>query len=195
MDDPEKLMSAKYVAEHFGVCVATVRTWVEKGWLKAQLTPGGHRRYCLSDLQSFIKEREVKPLLPLTDDRRILIIDDDRDFVFLMLEFFEQYRNLSCDTAFSGFDAGNKIHQFRPDSILLDLNMPGISGFELCETLKNQKQTADIKIVAVSGDCRQSRVNKILALGADAVLAKPISVKAVQEAFQLSDTVNNVAHA
>jgi len=69
------------------------------------------------------------------------------------------------------------IHQFNPDVILLDLIMPNINGFEVCNALKNSPKTKHIKIIVLTGYFDDDNIKKAYKCGADIVLEKPISLE------------------
>ena len=108
---------------------------------------------------------------------RILIVDDDEALRSLI-------RDRLADN-YEVFDTGDSERAFvmtlqhQPDAILLDLSMPGLSGFELCQTLSSLSFTKQIPIFIVSG--RDTR-NKTFCqnLGAAAYFEKPIDFKALK---------------
>jgi DNA-binding response OmpR family regulator len=74
-----------------------------------------------------------------------------------------------------GFDALEKVKESRPDIILLDVMMPGMDGFAVCETLRNEEKTARLPIIMLSAKTDLESINKGLKLGATKYLTKPIS--------------------
>jgi two-component system alkaline phosphatase synthesis response regulator PhoP len=105
----------------------------------------------------------------------ILAIDDDDDILELIDHNLsrEGYRVLKVS---SGEQALKLAREDSPDIILLDLMLPGVSGFDLCRILKNDGQTARIPIIIVSAKDEVSDVVAGLELGADDYIAKPFSV-------------------
>jgi CheY-like chemotaxis protein len=84
--------------------------------------------------------------------RRILVVDDDRDILestALVLRT-EGYDVLTVDSGGSVIDV---VRRGRPDLVLLDMRMPGMSGAEVCASLKGDPELAGIPIVAFSADC------------------------------------------
>jgi len=81
---------------------------------------------------------------------RLLVIDDDT-LVHDMLEAELQGEGYELDRAFSGQEGLERAEQTKPDVIVLDLNMPGMSGFEVAEMLKRSEGTARIPIVVFTG--------------------------------------------
>ena len=104
----------------------------------------------------------------------ILIIDDDATIRLLMRDFLtdEQY---SIEEAENGNDALERIKQHQPDLVLLDVNMPGINGFEVCYKIRKLYGDTDISIVMVTGLDDSASIEKAYALGATDFISKPIN--------------------
>lgn len=108
---------------------------------------------------------------------RILAIDDNLDNL-ITLQAMLKLLIEDCEifTATSGRQGIEMAMEEQPDTILLDIHMPGIDGFETCRLLKQNSSTSHIPVIiltAISTDSK-SRV-KALELGADAFLSKPIN--------------------
>ncbi|HEV8523633.1 MAG TPA: HD domain-containing phosphohydrolase [Terriglobales bacterium] len=111
--------------------------------------------------------------VPRRRGQRILVVDDNQDNVVLMRELLGSrgYEVLSAATA---EEAQDLIHSQPPDLILLDVIMPGKSGYELCRELKQDPQTRLIPVVMITGlTDREDKIRGIEA-GADDFLNKPI---------------------
>ncbi|MBE0650980.1 MAG: response regulator [Bacteroidales bacterium] len=107
--------------------------------------------------------------------KRILAIDDDENNLILIKTILS--KNIEdgiVQTAMSGIEGIAKAKELKPDVILLDILMPGMNGFEVCQALKNDDFTKDIPILLVSalGQNYQNRI-KGLNLGAEAFITKP----------------------
>jgi excisionase family DNA binding protein len=164
------------VAELLMVNPVTVRQWAARGLLRSLTTPGGHRRFLLSDVEEFARSRGAAPAAPQSGrPERILIVDDDVNLSRLLQEVIQQRdANVKTEIARDGFEAGVKVESFRPHALVLDLMMPGIDGFEVCRRLRARPTLSHIRIVAVTGFASPENVDRILAAGADACLEKPI---------------------
>jgi len=105
---------------------------------------------------------------------KILVVDDDIDSADLLKLRLEQ-SNINCEVevAYGGAEAIQKVHQFIPDLILLDIMMPNIDGFEVCKRLKSDERTRFIQIVIVTVLHELSKEIQALGLGADDFLTKP----------------------
>jgi cyclic di-GMP phosphodiesterase len=104
---------------------------------------------------------------------RILLVDDEPALRELLRTTFEG-ADVSVDEASSALEAEARIRRRRPDVILLDLRMPGMSGAELCARLKAEERTKEIPIVLLTGaDPEEARRAK--RAGAAALVHKPFS--------------------
>lgn len=154
----------------------TVRVWAQDGRLHATTTPGGHRRFSLQDVERFAREHGISLALRPGAQLRALIVDDDKRVARTLCKILLSAEpDATVNIAFDGFGAGQMVEKFAPHVIILDLFMPGVDGFQLCRTLKENPATAGIRIIAITGDPAPESVKRILRLGAEACLAKPVS--------------------
>ena len=158
------------VAELLMVNPVTVRQWAARGLLRSLTTPGGHRRFLLSDVEEFARSRGSTPVARHSGrPDRILIVDDDPNVSRLIAELIQERDDeVETEVASDGFEAGVKVESFRPHALVLDLMMPGIDGFEVCRRLRARPTLNHIRIVAVTGFPSQENIDRILAAGADA---------------------------
>lgn len=112
--------------------------------------------------------------------RRILIVDDEPNIV-LSLEFLMQQSGFDVAVARDGAEALERMQSFQPDLVLLDVMMPVLNGFEVCQKIRENSAWNDVKIVMLSAKGRESEVNKGLALRADAYVTKPFSTRELVE--------------
>jgi DNA-binding response OmpR family regulator len=107
---------------------------------------------------------------------RILVVDDsvfERRLVSIALR---KAGFNKIETADDGADAVQKTHEFNPDLVLLDLNMPNLDGFGYCEMVRNDITLPRMPIIVqTSAEDRQSRL-RALSCGADDFLTKPIDM-------------------
>jgi len=171
-------LTTKDVATYLMVSVAAVRRWAASGDLKAQTTPGGHRRFLSIDVIAFAQQKGINPSEDVvhTNKLKVLIVDDDELFAEYISELLtENSESIEICLASTGFEAGSKIHEFKPNIILLDLKLPGLDGFQVCADLKSRPENDDLRIISMSGYATESNVKKIMQAGAEACLAKPIN--------------------
>ena len=94
---------------------------------------------------------------------RVLLVDDEPDFVELM-KFNLDRRGFEVITAVDGFEAVKKARAQAPDVILLDLMLPDLDGFSVCEILSIQLSTRDTPVIilsALDGAANRSRARKL----------------------------------
>ena len=174
-----KPLTTGEIAEHCHVTDRAVLKWIDEGRLKAYRTPGNHSRVSVEDFIAFLKVYGM-PVPSVFQDisdpqKRILIVDDDREMVSAMRRTLHAQQKYVIDVAFDGFSAGQKFAEFKPDLILLDLRMPGMDGYELCTRLRKEGVAGgrDVKIIVVSGALDMDSVERFMKAGANDYLTKP----------------------
>jgi DNA-binding response OmpR family regulator len=108
--------------------------------------------------------------------KKILIADDEPNIV-VSLEFLMKQRGYVVKVVHSGEEALRAVGEFIPDLILLDVMMPQMSGYDLCQRVRENPAWQGIRIVMLSAKGRDIEVTKGLAVGADAYVTKPFSTK------------------
>ncbi|SNY95983.1 response regulator transcription factor [Halomonas sp. hl-4] len=111
---------------------------------------------------------------------RVLVVDDEPN-ILISLEFLMQQAGFDVVTAEDGEQAMNCVHQAKPDLILLDISLPGISGFDVLEQLRQDCTTATLPIIMLTAHGREVEREKGMALGADDYITKPFSTQALVE--------------
>ena len=111
------------------------------------------------------------------EKKKILIVDDEQDLCEI-LQFNLNAAGYQADVAFSAEEAVSKgIEQY--DLLLLDVMMPGLSGFELAQRLKTDEKTAHIPIIFITAKDAEDDTLQGFGLGADDYVTKPFSVREV----------------
>ena len=108
--------------------------------------------------------------------KKILIADDEPNIV-VSLEFLMKQQGYEVKVARDGEEALAAVAAFGPDLILLDVMMPRMSGYDLCQKLRENPAWQGIKIIMLSAKGRDVEVTKGMAVGADAYVTKPFSTK------------------
>ena len=106
--------------------------------------------------------------------KRVLIVDDEPNIV-TALEFLLEKRGYEVKVATNGEVALAEVETFKPDLVLLDVMMPKVSGYEVCQRMRANPQWQGIKIVMLSAKGREVEVSKGMSLGADLYVTKPFS--------------------
>jgi len=179
LNKSEKLLTPAQVGKLLSVSPITVRFWAKEGQIKFITTPGGHRRFERSEVEKLAKSK-----LDTKKGKTIVIVEDDKQHADLLVEFIEVlYPKFGIEVAYSGFEAGSMIENIKPSLIFLDLVMPDIDGFAVCEYIRSNEATKNIPIIAMSGFSQQEHTDKVLASGANTFLMKPIKLSVLKRAI------------
>jgi excisionase family DNA binding protein len=175
----ETLLTVPEAAKVCGVTRMTMWRWVKANRIQHVKTPGGHHRIGLSMLNEFMvrcsgSQRQTRVQIK----PKILIVDDEKSFQ-KYLERLLTNRGYAVKTCSDGFEAGLWVMKFQPHMLILDLFMPHMDGFQVCQVLKHNPDTAHIHILAVSGHPTTANIREAHAAGADAFLAKPLDRQAL----------------
>ena len=115
-----------------------------------------------------------------TMEKKILIVEDEPNIV-VPLQFIMKENGYDVTVAFSGEEAVEAISKTKPDLILLDIMLPGMDGYELCQTIRQKPGWEKIRIIFLTALGREADMAKGMALEADAYITKPFSNKEVVE--------------
>ena len=106
--------------------------------------------------------------------KEILIVDDEPNVV-VPIQFLMEQQGYRAMIAERGEDALDLIYHYRPDLVLLDITLPGIDGYEVCEIIRLDPNFRDVKIIFLTAKGREMEIAKGMALGADSYITKPFS--------------------
>jgi two-component system alkaline phosphatase synthesis response regulator PhoP len=106
--------------------------------------------------------------------KRILVVDDEPN-ILIPIQFLMQQNGYDVTVVSNGKDALEAMERCRADLILLDIMMPMLDGFEVCQKIREKPEWQDVKIVLVTAMGREANIEKGLSLGADAYVLKPFS--------------------
>lgn len=111
---------------------------------------------------------------------QVLVVDDEPN-ILLSLEFLMQQAGFDVTTADDGESALERINAGLPDLLLLDISLPGISGFDVLERLRTAADTRHLPIIMLTAHGREVEREKGMALGANDYITKPFSTQALVE--------------
>jgi len=106
--------------------------------------------------------------------KTVLIVDDEPNIV-VPIEFLMEQNGYSVLTAGSGEEALEIIAKYEPDLVLLDIMLPGVDGYEVCEIIRLNPEWQKMKIIFLTAKGRDVDMAKGMVLGADAYIIKPFS--------------------
>jgi DNA-binding response OmpR family regulator len=122
--------------------------------------------------------------------KEILIVDDEPSIV-VPIQFLMEQQGYSVLVAENGEDALDVIYKYKPDLILLDIMLPRIDGYEVCEIVRLNPEYRNVKIIFLTAKGREVEIAKGLALGANAYITKPFSnTELIAKVKELLDNTN-----
>ncbi len=187
----KEILTTNEAADLLGIARTSLINWVERGELATATTPGGHRRFRMSDLVAFADKRRLdlnakflkeNDLLKEKDDKiRVLIVDDDEDFREFAQECLAIAGNFEVKESTNGIDAALIVGSWRPAIVLLDLRMPKMNGFEFCRQMRSNADFKDVKIIIMTAYADEETKAEIKKVKANDLISKPIGIKAFVE--------------
>lgn len=138
--------------------------------------PGGHLRISKESFENFLNQSRIsipgvwKQELQLL---KVLIVDDDPDLLEIMSELLSDEPRISIRSEKNGFNAEIQIKGWKPDLLLLDFLMAGISGFEICKRLRQDPEFVDLPILAITSLTNTENKTSVLQSGVSDFLGKP----------------------
>gem|GEM_PF-2852694 len=124
----------------------------------------------LAYLYAYILRVSNDEILP-----HVLVVDDEAINRLLLITALRK-RGYLPEEAANGKDALEKIKQKSPDLILLDVMMPDLTGFDVCRSLKEHKETADIPVILVTALHSREDIEEGIKAGADEFISKPVNI-------------------
>jgi DNA-binding response OmpR family regulator len=113
--------------------------------------------------------------------QKILIVDDEPNIV-IPLQFLMEQNGYLTLVAQSGEEALESISKEKPDLVLLDIMLPGVDGFEVCEIVRLNPEWRKIRIIFLTAKGRDVDIAKGMVLGADEYITKPFSNQQIIDA-------------
>jgi excisionase family DNA binding protein len=177
----KRFLTTGEIAQYCAVSHLTVTNWIRAGKLSASRTPGGHNRIRREDLLGFLMDHNFPiPQELVKEAKQILVVDDERDLAEVMVHALQQ-DGYQVSVAFDGYEAGLKMATLQPDLLVLDLIMPGLDGFSICQRVKAHSEGKRTKIIAMTGFTQEGNLAKARECGADLCLEKPFQLKTLKE--------------
>ncbi len=172
------------------ICKVSQQTIIrcfDSGQLKGFRVPGSRfRRIPRDQLFLFMKDNGIPTDALESGKRKILVVDDDRDLVELIVDVLERDGRFETKTVNNGFDAGMMVKEYRPDLIILDVMLPDINGKEVCLRVRSDASLEEVKIICISGMVEEDKIAELKQAGANDFLHKPFdSDHLVQRMCQL----------
>ncbi len=115
--------------------------------------------------------------------KKILIVDDEVNMRMLLKEALEEFEEKGVELLIveNGSDAIESVRVEKPDFIILDAMMPGVNGFDVCNTIRNELDMKDVYILMLSADGQENNKQKSKSVGTDGFMTKPFDPDEIAE--------------
>ncbi len=123
---------------------------------------------------------EVSHPMPPHSAKKVLLVDDRRENVVFIKHFLVS-KGYDVHVAHSGLNALEDMSASRPDIVMLDLEMPGMSGLEVLKTMRSSATLASTPVVIISGHSKSEFETECRAAGANDVIEKPVRLGRLSE--------------
>lgn len=179
-----------------------VNQWIDKQFMESHRTPGGHRRVHVRSLIGFLRERDIPvpeqirrrfpEIVSESNSHTIILVDDNTDFLVIMEQaLLNQNANLRIQKFDNAYDALMALGAKRPDLLVMDLEMPGIDGIEMCRRLQSNPQSSELPVCIVSAHAAPPNEPVLETLNLVGTFDKFFPVD--QIAFKIAKMVQSVA--
>lgn len=111
--------------------------------------------------------------------KRILVVEDE-DNIAIALDYLMTREGYEQHRTATGAGAVDLIRRMRPDLVLLDVMLPEVSGYEICQSVRMDPDLADVRILMMTARGSAMERRKGLAMGADGFISKPFELKALR---------------
>jgi excisionase family DNA binding protein len=187
MSKPKDVLTTGEVAKICNVAPRTVSKWFDTGQLRGYRIPGSKdRRIPLAQLIRFMKAHGI-PLNELeTGKTRVLIADADAELTRLLQRALSERFNYEVAVADSAFEAGALMEQFKPNVMMVDIDLPGIEGRALSRFVSSHAELAGTQLIAAGASLTDADRQILLQQGFHAAVAKPFSIQ--QLASQIEES-------
>ena len=183
--------SALEVANICGVANQTAINWIRNGYLKAYSTPGGQYRVYADDLVAFMTDRNMRvpenlaSLCSLNCGGSILIVEDDIGLNTVLYQYLsKELPEPQIYQAFDGFEAGSIMTGKKPTVVVLDLNLPGVDGFELSKKINSSEEFGNPAVIVITALQDSGIEDKIHEMNAVAFFRKPVVLEELSQAIR-----------
>lgn len=114
-----------------------------------------------------------------TEPKRVLVVEDE-DNIAVALDYLLTREGYQQSRIATGAGAVDLIRQTRPDLVLLDVMLPEVSGYEICQNIRMEPDLGTVKILMMTARGSAMERRKGLAMGADGFISKPFELKALR---------------
>jgi excisionase family DNA binding protein len=179
-------LTTHQVARMVGASPSTVLSWVDRGWLPAHRTPGGHRRIERQALVEFLRAHDMPELVADTEPLRLLLALGSPEQAKRLAEALRAgHPELRVDVAEGVVEALAHLFDSPPDALLVDATLAGIDIHVLCRELGTCSVSARVRVVVVRPPSMSELDEPLREVGVWAVLNSPASQDTIAECLSL----------
>lgn len=131
---------------------------------------------------------EYKKIHDLPKFKTLLVVDDEKMICQVVKRIFEK-ENFRVLSAKDAMEFSHMISNIEIDVVLLDINLPWVSGYDLCLLLKNHPTLKDVPVIFISGNIADKDVEKGYHVGCDDYVKKPFDMTEIQNAVNKALTL------
>jgi excisionase family DNA binding protein len=178
----QPLLTTNEIGKMVGVSERTVANWIDRGYLQAFRTPGGHRRVDAKVLAAFLRQRGMPVPAGLDHRPSILLVEDDQQVASTLRTYLDVDGRWDVTVKHDGINGLLHIGKHKPQVVLLDVNMPGMNGLDVARKIRTNPELEDVRIVFVTGRRDLDPIIVTRETGASEFLQKPVTRQELQEA-------------
>jgi CheY-like chemotaxis protein len=115
--------------------------------------------------------------------KKALIVDDNRQMADSLAQMLEFY-NISSEITYGARAAITLLKDMTPSIVFLDLNMPGVTGFDVLGFLKREPKLSKVPVIVVTSDDQPESAQRAKDAGADAYIVKPVNLDELEESLK-----------
>ncbi len=121
--------------------------------------------------------------------KKVFVIDDEVEFCNMLKGYLEGTGKFEVGVLSDPRKTLESVKSFKPDIIILDLRMPHVGGFEICQLLNNDEEAKHVPLIVVTGFTDEGDIKRAFNLGASGYIAKPVSLQELLG--KIEDIVND----
>jgi DNA-binding response OmpR family regulator len=114
----------------------------------------------------------------MSEAKKVLLVDDEVDITMILSRRLS-VNGYEIDTAKNGIEALEKVKSFNPDLMILDVTMPKMNGYQVCQTLRKQDATKNLPIIMLTARAEESDKSWGEEVGATSYMPKPFEDEAL----------------
>ena len=171
------------MAEYLEVSKQAINKWINNGELKVYRLPSGRIKILRSDFLSYLEENDLYIDNDFFENgnKKIVIIDDDKQIIDLFKTFFHDINSkLKIKFASDGISGLLAIGSTKADIVILDFEIPGMNGIEVCKKILNDKSLSGVKIIIISGYTYKYQ-DELDKLAIASIIDKPFSLNDLEK--------------